>query len=56
MDLFIINKILGTCKLNQCIIFVKSADKADALVNELTRRGESSVRQLYGGNRFDPNH
>jgi ATP-dependent RNA helicase UAP56/SUB2 len=35
---------------------VKSADKADALVNELAKRGENSVKQLYGGNKFDPNY
>lgn len=39
-----LKQILGTCKLNQCIIFVKSGDKADALVAELIKRGESSVR------------
>jgi ATP-dependent RNA helicase UAP56/SUB2 len=39
-----LKQILSTCKLNQCIIFVKSSDKADALVNELRKRGEESVR------------
>ncbi|CAK78733.1 unnamed protein product (macronuclear) [Paramecium tetraurelia] len=51
-----LRQILNTCKLNQCIIFVKSSEKADALVAELKKKGEDSVRQLYGGNRLGPDH
>ena len=51
-----LRQILTTCKLNQCIIFVKDAFKADALVAELKKKGEDSVRQLYGGQRQDPDH
>lgn len=46
-------QIIRTCKLNQCIIFVRNSNKADVLVDELKKRDEQSVRQLYGGNRSD---
>ncbi|KAM3131105.1 hypothetical protein pb186bvf_016803 [Paramecium bursaria] len=51
-----LKQVLDTCKLNQCIIFVKNSKRADALVEQLKKKGQDSVRQLYGKNNQDSHH